>query len=162
MYQSGMSIPEISKKTNIALSSVRNKLIKFGCQLRSRQEAVRMAFKDGKVPSRKGVKLPPRSNAWCENISKSLIGKGRGFCIKPSGYLEYTSGKNKFRSIHVVVMEEKIGRKLYSNECVHHIDHNKQNNHINNLQLMTRSEHARLHATENILKRKRDEKGRLI
>lgn len=46
---------------------------------------------------------------------------------------------------HVYVMEQHIGRKLEKNECVHHIDGNRSNNDIQNLKLMTISEHSRMH-----------------
>jgi len=55
------------------------------------------------------------------------------------------------RHEHRVVMEAKLGRPLLSEEIVHHIDHNKKNNHPDNLMVMTRSEHARHHATKNRL-----------
>jgi len=54
---------------------------------------------------------------------------------------------------HLLIMEEHIGRPLAyygvqhkSNEICHHIDRNKQNNKIENLQLMTLGEHSALHA----------------
>ena len=50
---------------------------------------------------------------------------------------------------HRLIMENNIGRKLTFNEVVHHIDGNKSNNKIENLQLMSRSEHARLHSKGN-------------
>lgn len=49
---------------------------------------------------------------------------------------------------HIYVMCNHIGRKLNPDECVHHIDRNKENNSLSNLRLMTLSEHARLHAEE--------------
>ena len=44
--------------------------------------------------------------------------------------------------------EENIGRYLKDNEVVHHINKNKIDNKIENLQLMTRSEHTKLHHLE--------------
>ena len=42
----------------------------------------------------------------------------------------------------------QYGRKLQSNEVVHHIDGNKLNNDISNLKVLSISEHNRIHATE--------------
>lgn len=76
-----------------------------------------------------------------EYIEKSRLTKKR---IKPTkGYSKYYG-----RHEHRVVAEKKIGRKLQKGEVVHHIDGDKTNNHPNNLQVMTNSEHARLHAEE--------------
>jgi hypothetical protein len=46
---------------------------------------------------------------------------------------------------HTYIMEQHIGRKLKQDECVHHIDGNRSNNDIENLQLMTIGEHSKLH-----------------
>lgn len=57
--------------------------------------------------------------------------------------------KHHGRHEHRVIAEEKIGRKLKRGEIVHHIDGNKANNHPDNLQVMTQSEHIKLHLGEN-------------
>lgn len=49
---------------------------------------------------------------------------------------------------HIYVMVQHIGRPLREDECVHHIDRNRENNNISNLQLMTNSEHCKLHLRE--------------
>jgi hypothetical protein len=46
---------------------------------------------------------------------------------------------------HRYLMEKKLGRKLKPDELVHHIDENKNNNAIDNLVIVTRSEHKKLH-----------------
>lgn len=55
------------------------------------------------------------------------------------------NGKRIFIDEHRKIMEEHIGRKLKPNEIVHHINGNKNDNRIENLQLMTLSEHTKLH-----------------
>jgi len=148
LYLSGLSIPEVSSITKIPLSTLRFRF-KKNAILRNRADAVRLAFKRHRVPSKKGVKRKPFSKEWKENISKSAIERGikyaKGVSLKPSGYIEITRGKNKGRSEHIIIMENKIGRRLFHNECVHHIDQCKTNNNLNNLQLMTKSEHSKLH-----------------
>lgn len=47
--------------------------------------------------------------------------------------------------MHRVVMENKLGRLLEDHEVVHHIDEDKFNNDPDNLQVMTQSEHTRMH-----------------
>lgn len=46
---------------------------------------------------------------------------------------------------HRLAMEQYLGRYLTDDEIVHHVDGNKNNNDISNLQVMTRAEHMRLH-----------------
>ena len=58
------------------------------------------------------------------------------------GYLRLNKGKKR---IHRIVVEKSLGRVLSSNEIVHHIDGDKTNNNISNLQIVTRSEHCQIH-----------------
>lgn len=46
---------------------------------------------------------------------------------------------------HRAVMEEHIGRKLTEDEVVYHINGDKTDNRLENLQLMTRGEHSTMH-----------------
>jgi hypothetical protein len=60
-------------------------------------------------------------------------------------YVMMKVAEGQWRKQHVVFMERKIGRRLEKNEVVHHINGNKHDNRIENLQLMTNREHGLLH-----------------
>ena len=51
--------------------------------------------------------------------------------------------------VYRYIMACKYGRKLRSDEVVHHIDGNKLNNDVSNLEVLSRSEHNGIHAKEN-------------
>lgn len=48
--------------------------------------------------------------------------------------------------LHRMVYEANYGPIGDSNMCVHHMDHDKSNNHPNNLQLLSNSDHSKLHS----------------
>lgn len=73
------------------------------------------------------------------------LGTGYMYCYNPTHYCANKAGKVLE---HVFVIAEIIGRPLKPDECVHHKDRDKKNNHPSNLKLMTMSEHAKLHAME--------------
>ncbi len=54
-------------------------------------------------------------------------------------------GKQKNRPVHILVFEIFYNNKLKLNECVHHIDEDKENNNFENLIMMLESEHNILH-----------------
>lgn len=154
MYLSGMSIPEVSRETGIALSTLRFRFKKRGI-LRSRADGVRAAAAKGRL----GSGMRGRSRTFTES-HKSAIRRARinwgeshaiGTTLKPSGYIEYTRGPHKGRSVHVVKMEDRLGRRLKEDEVVHHIDGDKSNNSESNLALCTRAGHTRLHRREDKL-----------
>jgi uncharacterized protein (DUF1330 family) len=59
-----------------------------------------------------------------------------------------------------LIMEKYLGRYLTKNEIVHHINKNKNDDRIENLKLMTNSEHLSLHHKNT--KQKRNSLGRFI
>lgn len=148
LYKEGNSIPEVSIKTGIPRSTLRFRFAKKGI-LRSRAEGICIASKKGLQGSGMRGKKRIFTDEHRRNMSKAAIERGakssKGVSKKPNGYLEITRGPNKGKGQHVVIMEQCIGRRLAKNECVHHKNEIRDDNRIDNLQLMTRSEHARFH-----------------
>lgn len=56
--------------------------------------------------------------------------------------------KNNYVLEHRVVMENHIGRLLDSSEVVHHINGNKKDNRVENLEVMTALEHSLHHGED--------------
>ena len=50
--------------------------------------------------------------------------------------------------MHRVVMENELGRLLDRDEIVHHIDGDKKNNELSNLQVMSSAKHSSYHSLE--------------
>ena len=68
----------------------------------------------------------------------------KGAHLLTDGYLGYNIKNKKYR-LHRLIMENYIGRKLKKSEVVHHVDGNKLNNNIDNLEIIRDGYHSRLH-----------------
>lgn len=57
-------------------------------------------------------------------------------CIKSGG---------KYVKEHRLIMEKFLDRKLNENETIHHINHDRTDNRLENLEVLSRSDHSHLH-----------------
>lgn len=92
----------------------------------------------GRIPKNKGKKNPLM---WGENHPNF-----KGGFVDWHGY--HTSHeKGKRIKTHRLVMEKHLGRTLQRNEHIHHINGIKTDNRIENLQIVSRVEHVKIHDT---------------
>jgi hypothetical protein len=84
----------------------------------------------------------PNIDKNCFKLDKTL---GYMYAIVHGHPLANKSGK-VYEHIYVVCQD--IERSLLDEECVHHIDRDRANNARNNLKLMSKVDHALLHAKE--------------
>lgn len=86
--------------------------------------------------------------------SKNPAWKG-GKTVNPVSGYEYTrdpshpnAGSLGYVPTHRYVMSKHLGRTLRKNEIVHHINHNKRDNRIQNLVILTKHKHNSYHANK--------------
>jgi len=63
----------------------------------------------------------------------------------PDGYVHVKVAEGKWVPEHIVVAEKSIGRPMMSNEVVHHRNGIHDDNRPENLKVVTKSEHQRIH-----------------
>jgi len=97
-----------------------------------------------------------KSNCIICNVEITLWRKDQKYCkicCKTSTTSNFGSIANNYENgggdgycwMHRRIAEGLLERKLQTNEVVHHIDENPKNNELNNLIVLTRSSHSRLH-----------------
>jgi transposase len=168
LYVTGKkSIPEVSKEMSRSQSTLRRYLLEMGA-LRAREDAIRIA--SPKISKQLKGRKRSFSEEHKQNLRNAIREREKTahregvYLDKNSGYLRATQGENCGKNAHVVIMEELVGVKL-DGLHVHHIDGNKTNNNPNNLAIMTRSAHGRLHRLQDKLaniNRKRNERGQFL
>jgi hypothetical protein len=83
-------------------------------------------------------------SAACYRAVDRRIDKQGYVVVKRPGHPHATT--NGWVREHTVVVCAALGRSLLPDEVVHHKDHNRQNNSPDNLAVLTRSGHTRLHS----------------
>lgn len=72
-----------------------------------------------------------------------IIYRTDGYILENMGTKSKNSKGARYKLQHRIVMEKHLGRKLLRNEIIHHKNANRSDNRIENLQIMTQSEHAK-------------------
>lgn len=148
---------KISEVLKVAIGTVFNYLKKYNIKTRSQSEAMKgkkLSIEQRMAIGRKskGRKHSPETRKKMSE-AKKIHGQGHKKQRRDGYVYVYfpehpKSTKDGYIMEHILVIEKSIGRHLEPNECVHHINENKKDNRVENLKLMTKSEHMRYHTTK--------------
>ena len=127
LYWEGGTLAQVAKVFKIHDSNLMFRFRRFGIPIKTR-----------------GYALSQVDHYW-QKGERNHGWKG-GYSKDAAGYVVRNSDKKR---LHRVVAEKALGRELKDNECVHHLDGNKENNQNSNLIICTNSYHSHIHAKMN-------------
>ena len=160
-YASGLSVRQIAVRFGVSTGGMYYLLRAAGCEFRRR------GVPTGWHPSpdtvkrsaekRRGMKWSDESRRRLSEAKKCSYNGLNGYGhtkLHPRGYvLAYApfhpkAHKDGYVMLHSVIVEQSIGRYLSPDEVVHHKNHIRNDNRIENLELMNKHKHFSMHAKE--------------
>ncbi|MCW5318993.1 hypothetical protein GTQ43_36755 [Nostoc sp. KVJ3] len=146
MYESGMTQAEVAEH--------------FGVKQKTIWKLFKQAQYQSRIPiNKKNIKTGDQKAENNGNWKGGVTITGNGYIMVRCPDHPRAKEMGNYVYQHILVMERYLGRYLEwyglghkDNEVVHHINHNKQDNRIENLQLMKHSQHIKLHSDENKVK----------
>ncbi len=167
LYEEGKTTREIGKMFGARESTIWAILKKQGKKLTNRKydhEKIIQMINDGSsqkdIVKKLGLKQPTVSyivKKYFPNYKKNIAGEKNP---KWKGGVMYDGERKlilspehpnpdflkKYCYEYRLIMEKHLGRYLKPGEIVHHINNNKTDNRISNLQVMSQSEHCKIHS----------------
>ena len=161
------SMHQIAKEQGISVGAVYNYTKRYGIE--SRHKLTKGA--------REKISKANKGNSYAkgairsEETRRKMSEAKKGIFLKPSKYGGHVKQKKDgYKKVyvpehpnatkdgyvmeHTLVVEESIGRYLREDEVVHHINKIRNDNRIENLKLMTTSEHCSFHMKERWMQKK--------
>lgn len=125
------------------------------CYKFSIREVIRCDYCGKNFFRRKAMIKPGRKycSTNCRDLSyrgSKFVGVYRGYRLymATNGYIKIVLGRSKEKLFHVFRKEEELGHPIPKGFNVHHINGNVQDNRLENLQVISASEHTRLHGLQ--------------
>ena len=157
----------VADELGIAVGSVYNYLRRYGIASRDKHD---YPVSEKAIEHMRQLGLSTKGKRHSAETKAKISAKKKGIYKKPTkyggaskkrsdGYVAIFVPSHPFCSSegyvmeHRLVAEESLGRYLGSDEVVHHINHKRDDNSIENLLVMTFKEHAGLHMKERHAKR---------
>ncbi len=154
-----MTMKEIGEVLGVGAVAIYYRLKKFGIPTRDRHDH---PTSDKVRENARRVGRGRKGTKQTAEAKRKMSDAKKGRMLNPSEYGGHTKNRSGYVYVynpthphcssdgyvmeHRLVIEQYIGRHLKKDESVHHINRNRKDNRLENLQLMTRSEHAKLHA----------------
>lgn len=158
----GASMRMLEKEIGVSRKTLSRAMKRCGMRVPTKDESLSHIWENHKHP-RLGMKgtLCPVYGRHLSDETKEKLRKANtaannyhwsgGRKIHSEGYVlvydpeSHLCNKHGFVMEHRLVAEKKYGRELTTNDIVHHLDGNKQNNDPDNIVVLTRAEHIKIH-----------------
>lgn len=152
-----LTMKEIANMLGFSVGTIHKCIHEYGIPIRPRGYGLRERHLSPETKKKISEKLKGRKRTeeqrkqMSERLKKGGIGHKK---TRKDGYISIyfpdhpMSNSEGYIMEHILVMECHIGRWINNDEAVHHINHIRSDNRLENLRLMTQKEHMSMHMKE--------------